>query len=93
MLGALQTAANNDGHPEWGHGGPNDAGSYNSYPYQTGFFSDGTTDNYASSYGEFFIGWYSNMLIQHGDHILAAANSTFHKFGVEIAGKCKNLLF
>mmetsp|Transcript_21021 Transcript_21021/g.29487 ORF Transcript_21021/g.29487 Transcript_21021/m.29487 type:complete len:458 (-) Transcript_21021:87-1460(-) len=87
MLGALQNAANAAGHPEWGHGGPNDAGSYDSYPSQTGFFTDGTSDNYASPYGEFFIGWYSNMLIQHADHILSEAHKIFYNYGVELAAK------
>jgi hypothetical protein len=26
------------GHPEWGHGGPHDAGHYNSKSWETGFF-------------------------------------------------------
>eukprot|EP00048_Salpingoeca_helianthica_P010065 m.143837 g.143837 ORF g.143837 m.143837 type:complete len:483 (-) comp14996_c0_seq6:192-1640(-) len=38
-LASLAAAAAAAGHPEWGHGGPNDAGSYNDYPDSTGFFS------------------------------------------------------
>jgi len=34
----LRRAAHLAGHPEWGHGGPHDAGHYNSKSWETGFF-------------------------------------------------------
>ena len=38
---SLQNAAVAVGRPEWGNGGPHDAGSYNSRPDETGFFANG----------------------------------------------------
>lgn len=38
MLADLRAAARAVGHPEWGHGGPHDAGHYNSRSWETGFF-------------------------------------------------------
>lgn len=49
------------------------------------FFTNGN-DNYASDYGRFFLTWYSNKLIQHGDDILAAARGVFGN-RVELAGE------
>lgn len=40
-LESLANAANSVGRPEWGKGGPHDAGSYNSRPDETGFFANG----------------------------------------------------
>lgn len=51
---ALQ-AAREVGHPEWGYGGPHDAGSYNSLPDETGFFCRG--GSWDSEYGRFFLEW------------------------------------
>jgi hypothetical protein len=59
-----------------GHAGPDNAGTYNNIPSQTGFFGSGT-NNYASSYGQFFLGWYSNALISHGQRVMSAAASVF----------------
>jgi hypothetical protein len=56
MLNSLSAAASRIGQSDWGHGGPDDAGTYNSHPSDTGFFSDGTQDNYNSPYGDFFLG-------------------------------------
>jgi beta-amylase len=74
---SVAAAASAIGHPEWGMaGGPNNAGTYNSYPYQTGFFTNGN-DNYNSAYGKFFLGWYSDSLLTHGEDIMIAARSVF----------------
>jgi len=40
-LDSLAAAAAAVGRPEWGKGGPHDAGSYNSQPDETGFFANG----------------------------------------------------
>ena len=40
-LESLRAAAVNAGRPEWGAAGPHDAGTYNSHPDDTGFFSNG----------------------------------------------------
>jgi len=46
------------GQPNWGNGGPDNAGTYDSTPSQTEFFSSGGYNNYESNYGQFFLGWY-----------------------------------
>lgn len=53
--------------------GPNNAGTYNCNPCQDSncapFFGNGF-DNFASPYGQFFLNWYSQALIAHGNNIL-----------------------
>lgn len=93
MLADLRAAAAAAGHPEWGNGGPNNAGFYNSQPPQsTSFFADGTRDNYASPYGSFFLGWYAQKLINHGDVILEQARRVFPvSSGVNVAAKVSGI--
>lgn len=86
MLSGLKAAAEASGKPEWGSTGPTDAGSYNNWPEDTPFFrKDGGGWN--STYGEFFLSWYSQMLLDHGERILTAATSTFENTGVKISVK------
>eukprot|EP00887_Chlorella_sp_A99_P003737 scaffold7.g3737.t1 len=76
-LASLAATARAAGHPEWGHSGPQDTGSYNASPEETGFFSSwgGVWD---SPYGRFFLEWYSDALMEHGERLLAAATSVFN---------------
>ena len=44
------------------------------------FFQDGTTfwqEGYKSEYGQFFLNWYSQKLIEHGKNVLGIARKTF----------------
>jgi beta-amylase len=66
MLASLKQAATAVGHPEWGTGGPSNAGTYSDNANNVPFFQEGQFDNYASDYGKFFLNWYSSVLIQHG---------------------------
>jgi beta-amylase len=86
MHASLQAAAVEAGHEEWGRaGGPHDAGDYKQFPEETGFFRrDGTWN---TEYGRFFLEWYSGMLLDHGDRILAAAESVFLGTGVTLSAK------
>lgn len=86
LIKSLKKAAETRGHPFWGEV-PEDAGFYNSKPEDTGFFSDG--GGYDSYYGRFFLNWYSQVLIEHGDRILALANLAFE--GTRIAAKVAQL--
>lgn len=80
MLADLAKAAEEAGHPEWGYGGPHDAGSYNSRSWETGFFvSDG--GSWSGEYGHFFLSWYSGLLIKHADRILGQAADVLNKSG------------
>ncbi|KAE9454697.1 hypothetical protein C3L33_13399, partial [Rhododendron williamsianum] len=86
LLTSLKTAAEVGGHSLWGSG-PDNAGSYNSRPHETEFFRDG--GEYDSDYGRFFLNWYSQVLVDHGDRVLAQANLAFE--GTCIAAKASQL--
>ncbi|GAQ79925.1 beta-amylase [Klebsormidium nitens] len=75
-LESLAQAAAAIGKPEWGKGGPHDAGGYNSLPHETGFFNNG--GSWDTPYGRFFLEWYSQSLIKHGDRVMAAACKAFY---------------
>nr|KJB24728.1 hypothetical protein B456_004G158600 [Gossypium raimondii]KJB24729.1 hypothetical protein B456_004G158600 [Gossypium raimondii] len=74
MLKSLRKAAEMRGHSFWARG-PDNAGSYNSQPHETGFFCDG--GGYDGYYGRFFLNWYSQVLLNHGDRVLSLAKLAF----------------
>lgn len=76
-LASLARAAAAVGQPDWGNAGPHDAGTYNSNPEQTGFFR-GWGGRWDTDYGRFFLGWYSQALLEHGDRMLRTASSVFN---------------
>lgn len=85
MISSLKATAEAIGKPEWGHNGPTDAGHYNNWPEDTNFFRK--EGGWTSPYGEFFLSWYSQMLLDHGERILQSAKSLFEKNGVKISAK------
>ncbi|KAJ4800552.1 Beta-amylase [Rhynchospora pubera] len=90
MRSSLQAAALAAGKPEWGHSGPTDAGGYNNWPEDTAFFRK-EGGGWNGPYGEFFLSWYSQMLLDHGERIVSAASSIFSdcpgvKISVKVAG-------
>ncbi|KAG8091865.1 hypothetical protein GUJ93_ZPchr0012g20221 [Zizania palustris] len=89
MRDSLKAAAAAAGKSEWGHGGPTDAGGYNNWPEDTLFFrQDG--GGWSTEYGEFFLSWYSQMLLEHGERVLSGATSVFGDAapgGVKISAK------
>lgn len=74
LLKNLRKAAEARGHLFWARG-PDNAGSYNSRPHETGFFCDG--GDYDGYYGRFFLNWYSQVLVDHGDRVLSLAKLAF----------------
>jgi beta-amylase len=85
MRASLEAAAVAAGHQEWGRGGPHDAGEYKQMPDDTGFFRrEGT---WSTEYGHFFLAWYSGMLLEHGDRVLAAAEAVFGGTGATLSAK------
>lgn len=86
MTSSLRAAAEAAGKPEWGHSGPTDAGEYNNWPEDTQFFRK-ENGGWNSPYGEFFLTWYSQMLLDHGERILSSATSIFNDTGVKISVK------
>lgn len=85
MKASLQASAVAAGQSEWGKGGPHDAGQYNQFPEDTGFFKREGTWN--TDYGKFFLNWYSDKLLEHGEHILTAADSIFSSTGARLSAK------
>ncbi|GFQ08252.1 beta-amylase [Phtheirospermum japonicum] len=75
------------GHPEWDL--PDDAGTYNDTPQKTGFFAPNGT--YVTEKGKFFLKWYSNKLIEHGDQILDEANTIFQGCRARLAAKVSGI--
>ncbi|XP_047310274.1 beta-amylase 1, chloroplastic [Impatiens glandulifera] len=86
MLSSLKAAASAADKAEWGSTGPTDAGSYKNWPEDTTFFRK-EGGGWNSEYGEFFLGWYSQMLLDHGERILTSAKSIFEKSGVKMSVK------
>ncbi|KAG6384372.1 hypothetical protein SASPL_155820 [Salvia splendens] len=85
MRASLAAAAEAIGKDDWGQQGPHDAGQYNQFPEDTGFFRrDGTWN---SEYGQFFMEWYSGKLLDHGEKMLNAANKIFQGTGAKLSGK------
>lgn len=85
MKASLQASAIAIGKEEWGCSGPHDAGQYNQFPEEAGFFRrDGTWN---TEYGNFFLQWYSGKLLEHGDRILAAAEGIYRGTGAKLSGK------
>lgn len=85
MRASLEASAEAAGKKDWGRRGPHDSGQYNQFPEDTGFFTREGTWN--TEYGQFFLEWYSGMLLEHGDRILAAAEGVFRSSGVKLSGK------
>lgn len=79
----FKEAAIGAGHPEWKL--PDNAGEYNDTPESTGFFRPNGT--YLTEEGKFFLTWYSNKLLSHGDQILDEANKVFLGCKVKLAAK------
>eukprot|EP00210_Caulerpa_lentillifera_P006982 g6677.t1 len=85
-LSSLAQSAVEHGHKEWGYGGPHDSGTYNNWPQDTSFFH-GETGAWSTQYGQFFLQWYSNCLVQHGRRLMKTANSIFRSTKTQKTGR------
>ncbi|KAL9259121.1 Beta-amylase-like protein [Drosera capensis] len=83
----FKNAATKAGHLEWEL--PEDAGQYNDKPEATEFFRKNGT--YRTERGKFFLTWYSNKLLSHGDQILEEANKAFLGCRVKLAAKVSGI--
>ncbi|XP_027170125.1 beta-amylase [Coffea eugenioides] len=83
----FKAAATKAGHPEWDL--PDNAGTYNDTPGDTEFFA--TNGTYRTEKGRFFLTWYSNKLIEHGDQILEEANKVFNGTKTRLAAKVSGI--
>eukprot|EP00850_Spirogloea_muscicola_P013637 SM000093S24448 [mRNA] locus=s93:418081:420021:+ [translate_table: standard] len=86
MMANLRACAVAVGMPDWGTFGPHDAGCYNDWPNDTGFFNC-HYGSWNTAYGDFFLSWYSHALISHGDRVLGTATAVFAGTGTIIAAK------
>ncbi|KAE8736020.1 Inactive beta-amylase 9 [Hibiscus syriacus] len=86
MLNLLKQHAEANGNPLWGLGGPHDAPSYDQPPNSNNFFND-HGGSWESPYGDFFLSWYSNELVSHGNRLLSLASSIFGDSEVDVYGK------
>ncbi|KAF5752228.1 beta-amylase 4 [Tripterygium wilfordii] len=86
MLGLLKQHAEANGKSLWGLGGPHDVPRYDESPNSNNFFRD-NGGSWESPYGDFFLSWYSSLLLSHGDRLLSLASSTFSDAAVEVCGK------
>jgi len=85
-LESLAAAAAAAGRTEWGGSGPHNAGGYNDLPQETGFFD--ASGSWDSSYGQFFLGWYSGQLVQHGERVVTTVAEALRGRGVRLGLKC-----
>ncbi|XP_020256513.1 beta-amylase-like isoform X1 [Asparagus officinalis] len=83
----FKETATKAGHHEWDL--PNDAGEYNDMPNSTKFF--GLNGTYLQEEGQFFLTWYSNKLIKHGNQILETANQAFLGCNLKLAAKVSGI--
>lgn len=85
MLASLNACAGEIGMREWANGGPIGASDLMQDPERTEFFkSDGAWN---TPYGEFFLAWYSGMLLLHGERICREAETIFRGLEVNLLGK------
>ena len=82
MVSMFANASAKYGRTDWTYP-PTDAGNYNSTPSDTTFFTNG----YKMEYGNFFMDWYSSLLINHAKPILSDAVSIFNSTGAGVAMK------
>lgn len=86
MLSHLKKHAEAYGNPLWGLSGPHDSPRYEEMPISSGFFKE-HGGSWETEYGDFFLSWYSNQLLSHGDRLLSLAVSTFSDVPVTVSGK------
>ncbi|GFZ21848.1 beta-amylase 3 [Actinidia rufa] len=60
--------------------------SYDQAPNSNNFVKE-HGESWETPYGDFFLSWYSNQLISHGDRLLSLASSTFNDVPVKVSGK------
>lgn len=86
MLMLLKQHAEEIQNPNWGLSGPHDTPSYDQSPTSNNFFKD-HGGSWETPYGNFFLSWYSNQLLLHGERLLSLASTTFNDSPIRISGK------
>ncbi|PQM41911.1 beta-amylase 3 chloroplastic-like [Prunus yedoensis var. nudiflora] len=86
MLASLNACARAIGMPEWGNGGPIGAGNLMQNLEQTDFFKS-HHGSWTTPYGNFFLEWYSGMLLLHGERICREAETIFRGTEASTSGR------
>ncbi|XP_072983537.1 inactive beta-amylase 9-like [Typha latifolia] len=86
MLASLKRQAEESGNPFWGLSGPHDAPQYDQPPDSGNFFKD-HGGSWETPYGNFFLSWYSQELVNHGDRVLSIASKVFGGLPVQLSAK------
>ncbi|CAL0330864.1 unnamed protein product [Lupinus luteus] len=86
MLASLNACARDIDKREWGNGGPFSTGSLMQNPEHAEFFRN-KGGSWNTPYGEFFLKWYSDMLLLHGERICREAETIFRGTEVRISAK------
>ncbi|XP_058203255.1 inactive beta-amylase 9 [Rhododendron vialii] len=86
MLTNLKQHAEAIGNPLWGLSGPHDSPTYDELPNYNNFVKE-NGGSWETTYGDFFLSWYSNNLTSHLDRLLSLTSSTFSDYPVKISGK------
>ncbi|XP_078436139.1 inactive beta-amylase 9-like [Wolffia australiana] len=86
MLAHLKRHAEASGNPCWGLAGPHDAPGYSQAPDSAAFFRD-VGGSWETPYGDFFLSWYANHLVSHGDQVLSMAGGLLADLPVQVHGK------
>lgn len=90
MLASLNACAYEIGMREWGNGGPIGAGNLMHDHENTEFFRS-NNGSWDSPYGQFFLDWYSKMLITHGERICKEAETIFRGFEISTSAKVSTI--
>ncbi|KAK9161458.1 hypothetical protein Syun_007799 [Stephania yunnanensis] len=85
-LDNLRLHAQVTGNPNWGLGGPHDAPTYYEMPNSNGFFKE-NGGSWQTPYGNFFLSWYSDQLISHGERVLSLASRVYDEYDIALCGK------
>ncbi|XP_058077990.1 inactive beta-amylase 9-like [Magnolia sinica] len=86
LLNHLKQQASSIGHSNWGLSGPHDAPQYDGSPDSHNFIRE-SGGSWDTPYGEFFLSWYSNQLLSHGNRLLSLASSVFADSNITVSGK------
>ena len=85
MTSMLEEASKSEGVPNFGHH-PRNTGGYNVRPDGSDFWRQGGSESWDSEYGQWYIKWYCDKLIEHGGKIGSAARAGF---GDSVELSCK----
>jgi beta-amylase len=72
-LRKLKSVAMEKNCKDWGHSGPHDAGLVNDFGPVSNFFQD--NGSWKTDYGQFFLSFYSEELVKHGDRMIKSAHN------------------